>query len=127
MRAPNFGLIKLCDAPESNNITTGLWLIENVPVMTGAPSKRSVSVVNNPSMPDLISLHFVLVLFVLPGVLALRVFTSKVIRNPTIKETIGAARMRGWWSIRPWAILLRFMGDVRRPAAEVAGIPNALD
>ena len=80
----------------------------------------------NPSMPDLISLHFVLVLFVLPGVLALRAFTSKVIRIPTIKATIGAARTKGWWSIQPWAILLRSRGGVRRPVAEVARIPNAL-
>ena len=45
MWAPNFGIMKLCDAPELNNITTGLWWIVNVPVMTGAPSGRSVSVV----------------------------------------------------------------------------------
>jgi hypothetical protein len=43
--APNFALIKLCDAPESNNITAGLLWIENVPDITGQPSGRSASAV----------------------------------------------------------------------------------
>ena len=45
----------------------------------------------NPSMPNLNSLPFVLVLLVLPEILALRAFTSKVIRIPTIEAMIGAA------------------------------------
>jgi hypothetical protein len=43
--SPNFALIKLCNAPESNNITAGLLWIENVPDITGASSGRSASVV----------------------------------------------------------------------------------
>jgi hypothetical protein len=43
--APNFALIKLWDALESNNIIAGLLWIENVPDIIGAPSRRSASVV----------------------------------------------------------------------------------
>jgi hypothetical protein len=42
--APNFALIKLWDALESNNIIAGLLWIENVPDITSAPSGRSTSV-----------------------------------------------------------------------------------
>jgi hypothetical protein len=43
--APNFALIKIWDAPESNNIIAGLLWIENIPDITGAPSGRSASAV----------------------------------------------------------------------------------
>jgi hypothetical protein len=43
--APNFALIKLCDAPESNNIIARLLWIENAPDITSAPSRRTASVV----------------------------------------------------------------------------------
>jgi hypothetical protein len=43
--APNFALIKLWDAPESNSIIADLLWIENVPDIIGAPSRRSASVV----------------------------------------------------------------------------------
>ena len=41
--APNFAPMKQCDAPESNNITTGLLWIENIPVITGATSGSSAN------------------------------------------------------------------------------------
>jgi hypothetical protein len=93
--SPNFALIKLCDAPESNTITAGLLWIENVPDITGAPSGRSANSEIDPSLLNLNSLSFSLVLIrTMPWIWLSRlgVFSCKVARTPTIKAKIWVAR-----------------------------------
>jgi len=57
--------MKLWDAPESNSITTGLLWIDNVPIISGAPSGSSARVVKltRPCLTRIICLLPLLLLF----------------------------------------------------------------
>ena len=44
-------LIKVCDAPESNNITIGCLAIENIPIITGSPLESLLPEHNELDLP----------------------------------------------------------------------------
>ena len=93
--------MKLCDAPESNNITACLLWIENIPDITGAPSESSAIVVKliRPCLTWIVCFLFLFWLEPCPWFVCLAWGHSRAkwVELPQLKQRFALPGRSGCW------------------------------
>jgi hypothetical protein len=109
--------IKLCVAPESNKILTGLPWIEKVPVITAAPSRiPTICGEVETTLLDLHGLLLSLILIVLrlsPSLILLPGLRTGIHKMPGFPTIVAASFIVGegrWGCIGPSILLLKIWG-----------------